>query len=108
MLAGLKTRALRKRVWYRELSRMERGLLDLTMRWVGEVKSKTMTQVVTRILAKLVRALNRSMAGIFEKGETLAAKISELATEWENYLAHSWRIDLGFQRALGMRVTNLS
>src|SRR5260370_37494073 len=75
-LAGMKTRALRKRVWYRALSMIERGLLDLTMRWVGEVKSRTMTRVVTRILVKLARALNRGVVGSFEKGETLAARVS--------------------------------
>src|SRR5207247_5463527 len=107
-LAVLKTRALRKRVWYRVLSRMERGLLDLTMRWVGEVKSRTMTRVVIRILLKLARALNRSMAGVFEKGETLAASLSALGVGWGNELAHNWRFDLEFQLALGTGVTNLS
>src|SRR5207247_9917611 len=81
-LAGLKTRALRKRVWYRALSRMERGLLDLTMRWVGEVKSRTMTRVVIRILLKLERALNRSMVRVFQKGGALAERIGALAVSW--------------------------
>ena len=67
-----------------------------------------MTRVVTRILLKLARALNRSMAGVFERGETLAASISELAMGWRNELARDWRFDLGFQLALGMSATNLS
>jgi len=87
---------------------MERGLLDLTMRWVGEVKSRTMTRVVIRILLKLERALNRSMVGVFEKGETLAASLSALGVGWGNELAHNWRFDLEFQLALGTGVTNLS
>ena len=87
---------------------MERGLLDLTMRWVAEVKSRTMTRVVIRILVKLVRALNRSMVGVFEKGEILAARLSALAVGWGNELAHEWRFDLGFQLALGTSLTNLS
>ena len=67
-----------------------------------------MTRVVTRILLKLVRALNRSMGGIFEKGETLAASISALAVGWGNELARDWRFDRGFQLALGKSITNLS
>jgi hypothetical protein len=86
---------------------MERGLLDLTMRWVAEVRSRTMTRVVIQILLKLVRALNGSMVSIFEKGGTLAASISELAVGWGNDLAHGWRFDLGFQMVLGMSITNL-
>jgi len=78
------------------------------MRWVGEVKSRTMTRVVIRILLKLARALNRSMVGIFETGENLAANISELAVSWGDDVAHSWRYDVGFQRALGMKVISLS
>ena len=87
---------------------MERGLLDLTMRWVGDVRSRTMIRVVIRILLKLARALNRSMVGVFEKGESMAASISEIAVAWGNDLAHGWRFELGFQRALGMSVTSLS
>ncbi len=78
------------------------------MRWVGEVKSRTMTRVVIRILLKLARALNRSMVGVFEKGETLAASLSALAIGWGNELADNWKFDLGFQLALGMSLTNLS
>jgi len=87
---------------------MERGLLDLTMRWVGEVKSRTMTRVVIRILVKLARAMSRSMVRVFEKGSALAASISDLAVAWGNDLAHEWRSDIGFQLALGVNVTNLS
>ena len=87
---------------------MERGLLDLTMRWVGEVKSRTMTRVVIRILLKLERALNGSMVRVFQKGGALAESIGALAVAWGNELAHNWRFDLEFQLALGMGVTNLS
>ena len=78
------------------------------MRWVDEVKNRTMTLVVTRILVKLAHALDRNMAGVCEKGKALAASISALAVGWGNELAHYWRFDLGFQSALGMSVTSLS
>jgi len=87
---------------------MERGLLDLTMLWVGEVRSRTMTQVVIRILLKLERVLNRSMVRVFQKGGALAERIGALAVSWGNESAHNWRFDLEFQLALGMSVTNLS
>ena len=78
------------------------------MRWVGEVKSRTMTRVVTHILLKLARALNRGMVGVFGKGEALATSISALAVGWGNQLARDWRFDLAFQLALGYSTTNLS
>ena len=67
-----------------------------------------MTRVVTQILSKLARALNRNIVEVFEKGEALAASIGALAVGWGNQLAHDWRFDLGFQLALGKNTTNLS
>ena len=79
---------------------MERGLLDLTMRWVGEVKSRTMTRVVIRILLKLVRAMEQSMVRVLTVGRGLALKASELAVGWGNEGAYAWRFDEAFWRGL--------
>jgi len=75
---------------------MERGLLDLTMRWVGEVKSRTMTRVVIRILLKLARAMEQGMARVLVVGRELALRASVLAVGWGNVEAYSWRSDHGF------------
>jgi len=45
-LAGLKTCALGRGVWYRVLDRVERGLLDPTMRWVDNVAADGSGDVV--------------------------------------------------------------
>ena len=58
-IAGMKVRALRRRVWYRALDRIERGLLDLTIRWVDKVRSGLMARVLLRILVKLARQWNK-------------------------------------------------
>ncbi len=51
-ILGLKTRALRRRVWYRTLDRIERGLVDLTIRWVDKVRNRTMARVLLWILGR--------------------------------------------------------
>src|SRR2546422_2833145 len=84
VLVGLKTRGLRRRVWYCTLSRIERGLVDLTIRWVDKVRSGRMTETLLRILAKLALALETGVGRVLGRGRMLAARASELAVEWSN------------------------
>ena len=93
---SLKTRALRRRLWYRTLDRIERGLVDLTIRWVDNVRNRTMTKVLLRILGKLAHALEQSMARVLAIGKELALNASRLAVEWGNNQAISWRFERGF------------
>src|SRR3989454_10985244 len=69
VLVGLKTRGLRGRVWYWALDRMERGLVDLTIRWVDKVRSGRMTETLMRILEKLAHALETGMGRVLGRGE---------------------------------------
>ena len=84
---------------------MERGLVDLTIRWVDRVKNKAMTTTLLRILAKLACTLNKGMERVLGVGRELALRASILAVEWGDSLAYGWRNDQGFHRALGFRIT---
>ena len=105
VLIGIKTRGLRRRVWYRALDRMERGLVDLTIRWVDKVRSGRMTETLLRILAKLAQALETGMGRVLGRGRILAARASELAVGWGNRSAYSWRFEDSFCKALGLGIT---
>src|SRR2546428_3960354 len=74
-LLRLKTKALRNRVWFRVLSRIERGLLDLTMKWVDQVKSTKLTRILGEILTKLFSAMNQNIVRDFQRGRCLARMI---------------------------------
>ena len=100
-LFELKTRSLRKGIWFRVLSRMERGFVDLTMKWVDKVRNSTMAKVLLRILEKLVLALEQGMAKILRSGRLLALKASETAMEWGNTEAFAWRFERAFWICLG-------
>src|SRR2546428_3537579 len=91
VLVGLKTRGLRRRLWYSTLSRIERGLVDLTIRWVDKVRSGRLTETLVRILAKLAMALETGMGRVLMRGRILAMKASELAVGWGDRSAYSWR-----------------
>lgn len=101
---GVRTRALRRGLWFRVLDRVERGLVDLTIRWVDRVRSGRLARVLVRILEKLVLALESRMVRADWKGWLLASRLSELALGWGDERAYAWRFDAGFQRALGLGV----
>src|SRR5437879_6069931 len=93
VLVGLKTRGLRRRLWYSTLSRIERGLVDLTIRWVDKVRSGRLTETLVRILVKLAMALETGMGRVPGRGRVLAARSSELAVGWGNGSAFYWRFE---------------
>ncbi len=99
-------RALRRRVWFRTLDRVEIGLVDLTIRYVDQVKSSRLRQVLVKILEKLVRAMQSSMAGALGRGRRMAARLSDLAVGWGNIDAFSWKFEEAFQRFLGFRIAD--
>jgi len=101
-LAGLKTRALRKRLWFRVLDRVERGLLDLTIRWVDNVRSGRLTETLLRILVKLARAMEQGMSRVLVVGRELALQASVFGVRWGNDQAYAWRFDESFWRGLGL------
>ena len=101
-IAGLRLRALRRRVWYGALDRVERGLVDLTIRWVDKVRSRRLTETLLRILVKLARAMEQGMARVLAVGRELALQASLLAVGWGNTQAYAWRFDEGFRRTLGL------
>src|SRR6266849_4575216 len=100
VLIGIKTRGLRRRLWYCTLSRIERGLVDLTIRWVDKVRSGRLAETLMRILAKLAMALETGMGRILARGRMLAVRASELAVGWGNSAAYSWRFERAFANAL--------
>src|SRR3989441_12622378 len=102
ILVGLKTRGLRRRLWYTTLDRMERGLVDLTIRWVDKVRSGRMTETLMRILEKLAQALETGMGRVLGRGRELALRASSLAVGWGNSQAYAWRHDESYALALGL------
>src|SRR3989441_7741169 len=105
ILVGLKIRGLRRRVWFWALDRMERGLVDLTIRWVDKVRSRRMTETLMRILEKLAQALQTGMGRVLGRGRELALRASSLAVGWGNGSAFYWRFEQAFCNALGHGIT---
>ena len=100
-LAEAKKNALRRGVWFRVLNRVERGVIDLTVKYVDNIKSTKLAKVVTAIIEKL----QTKMESVVDKlvrtvGLPLARKISGIAVSWGNRLASAWSEDCSFARFL--------
>jgi hypothetical protein len=100
-LIELKKRALRRRVWFRFLNRVERGIIDLTVRYVDCIKSTKLAKLVTAIIEKLQTTKENIVDKLVRTvGLALAQKISNLAVSWGNLLACMWANELEFAKFL--------
>jgi hypothetical protein len=105
----IKKAALRRGMWFRALSRVERGVLDLTVRYVVSIKSATLASVVMAILNKLKQVTESKVDRMVKSvGFSLARKISALAHKWGNRLALRWAEDAGFARYLVVAHMNVN
>jgi len=103
----IKVRALRRKVWFRALSRVERGIVDLTIRCVEKIQSYTLMKTVLGIVDKLLRTLEENYLRKVEKiGREIVQKICEIAWKWGNRLALVWKYDIRFVRFLGANAIN--
>jgi hypothetical protein len=106
-LVSVRQKAKRKGCWYRDLKQNERMLLDLTIRVVEKVRSFILAKLVSRIVSKLLEAMeSRIYRLIRTEGRCMAERLSKIAQSWGNRSAKSWVKDRGFMQYLA--VSNLS
>jgi hypothetical protein len=102
-LLAISKRAYRKGVWYKALTRVERGIVDLTVKYVEKVRSPVLARIIAKIVYKVLKALrSRFLVKVEMLGYGLAERICRLAVEWGNAGASNWKYDRGFIRCLGI------
>jgi len=100
-LALLKKRAVRKGVWFRVLSHVERSICYLTMRAVSTVRSKKLLKTLSSIIEKLKRALESPINFLTRTiGRQLAEPLAQTAYCWGHPSALKWASDEQFIRYL--------
>jgi hypothetical protein len=106
-LIKARVRAVRQRVWFKALSRVERSILDLTIRCVERVRSRILARIVSNILAKILKTLEPSfLEAAMRIGREIADEVCGIAEKWGNSFASRWKRDLGFARFLGVTAVN--
>ncbi len=102
-LAEFKKVALRRGTWFRALSQIERGVIDLTVKYVDNIRSEKLANVVTAIIAKLQLAMESTADRLVRTiGLPLARKNSNIAVSWGNSSASKWAEDLAFAKYLAL------
>jgi hypothetical protein len=106
-LARVKAWAVRRKVWYRALSRSERAQMDLTIRIVKRIHNSLLARVLRSILKKLFEAAESKVSRLMrEVGEPMAKRLSAIAKGWGCKSADAWAEDTGFIRFLTVNCIN--
>jgi hypothetical protein len=105
-LEGLRRRALRSKAWFR-LDRLERAVVELTIKVVDRVKSSTLAGIILGIVDKLRQWMKPSLKEVaLSIGRPLAERAARIAEAWGNHEARKWLKDLGFIIYLGVSWLN--
>jgi hypothetical protein len=105
-LVSIKLKALRRKVWFKVLDRVERALIDLTIRVVDVVRSDRLAKVLSNPVRKLREAMKGLMERAREVGRPLAEKLSRVARAWGNLESEGWAKDEFYIVYLGLSVLN--
>jgi hypothetical protein len=106
-LMKLRLKAIRAGVWFRALSRIDRVLVDLTIRVAQTIRSPSLAKCILSVTRKLEGLLESKLArAMKEIGFPLACKLSLFAQKWGNRDAQDWTKDMGFVRYLAVMKLN--
>ncbi len=106
-LQKLKLRAVRAGVWFKALPRIDRVLVDLTIKVAENIRSTSLAKSILAVVSKLEELLESSLLrSIRTIGRHLAEKNSEIAQKWGNTSAGRWATDLSFATFLAVMHTN--
>jgi len=98
-LVKLKMKAIRAGVWFKALHRIDRVLVDLTIKVADNIRSPHLARCILAVTGKLENALESKLGrAIREFGLALARKLSVFAQSWGNKAAVRWAADPGFAR----------
>ncbi|MEM2518107.1 MAG: hypothetical protein QXO49_04040, partial [Candidatus Bathyarchaeia archaeon] len=83
-MVKVKREALRRGVWFK-LSRVERAIFDLTMKYVRRPKSMRLVYALAKVIVK-IKALLASPLRWFigQIGKPIARRLSKIAEGWGN------------------------
>jgi hypothetical protein len=96
-----KKNALRCGIWFKVLNRVERGIIDITVKYVDNIKNAKLAKVLTAIIEKLTQAMESIADRLVRTvGVPLARRVSQIAVGWGYSSASVWAEDHGFAKYL--------
>jgi hypothetical protein len=110
-LLSLKTRAVRSGAWFRALQRIDRVLIDLTIKVVGSnIRSSKLAKSIQMLANKLEYVMKSGFSRRAQEiGFSLAQEISSVGQKIGNQSAIGWAFDSSFAFFLAvMHINNTS
>ena len=106
-LIKLRLKAKRAGVWFKALPRIDRVLVDLTIRVATSVRSATLARNILAVTKKLEGLLESSLLRAFRGiALKLAQKLSAIAQKWGNTSAKRWESNVSFVTFLAVMHIN--
>ena len=106
-LVNLRLKAMRAGVWFKALPRLDRVLVDLTIRVADNIHSASLVKCLFAVVGKLEGLLESSVLKSLRLiGRPLAEKISLTAQKLGNTSSKNWASDSSFAFFLAVMHTN--
>jgi len=106
-LVKIRSRSLRTRIWFRALSKIERAIIDLSIKCVEKIRSTVLARTISTIVSKLLGSLEEDFMKRAERiGCNIAEKLCTLGERWGNNAFSNWKCDKCFVRFLGVNALN--
>jgi hypothetical protein len=103
----LKCKAIRAGVWFRALPRIDRVLVDLTIKVTENIHSGILAKSIFAVMGKLEVLMESSvLKSLRLVGLPLAEKLGSIAQKFGNTSAKSWANDSSFAFFLAILHTN--
>jgi hypothetical protein len=99
ILASQVTKSKRSGAWFR-LSRMERGILSLSLSLKVTFESSALARALVSVLKRLAD-LGDAVNSLLIAGTKIACAFADAATSWGHEGARSWRTDRSYALFLG-------
>jgi hypothetical protein len=100
-LATIRQKSIRRGIWFTALNGIERGIMNIVIKCVETVRSGTVLQTISAIVAKISNAMN-FLTKIEVLGKPMAEKLSSAFEKWGNQTARNWKHDRAYIRHLGL------
>lgn len=106
-LMKIRLKAIRAGVWFKALPRIDRVLVDLTIKVAETIRSTSLAKCIFAVMGKLEGLLESSVIkSLRQVGYPLAEKISLVAQKLGNSSAKKWATDSSFAFFLAVMHTN--
>ena len=106
-LLKIKCKAIRAGVWFKALPRIDRVLVDLTIKVAENIRSPRLAKSIFAVIGKLEGLLESRFVRMARTvGKSLAEEISLVAQKLGNLSAKSWATDRSFAVYLSVMHAN--